>query len=147
MNDTAPVFDQRLIGQTEKTMNVLLERILAGTGLSEPEWVTLVLSASGESPAQRDELTGRVAGGLKVERATAASHVHALISKGLLDDAPGSAVALTEAGRQLLDDVRAQTSAITQRLWGDLPDADLRVAGRVLQTVLERAEAMTYTRR
>jgi DNA-binding MarR family transcriptional regulator len=141
MSDSAPVFDQRLIGQTEKTMNALLGRILAGTGLSEPEWVTLVLAAGGEGSAPHDELTVRVAGALKVDRATAADHVQALTTKGLLASAPGEGSSLTDGGQELLHDVRAKTGEITRRLWGDLPDSDLAVAGRVLQTVLERAEA------
>ena len=45
----------------------------------------------------------------------------------------------------LLGRVRKQVGEITQRLWGDLPAADLQVAGRVLSTVLERAEAELET--
>jgi DNA-binding MarR family transcriptional regulator len=139
MTDTTPVFDQQLIGQTEKTMNAILDRLLAGSGVSEPEWVTLVLSARGDGIVQYDELRGDVAGALKIDRSTAANQVQGLVGKGLLDR--GSTVRLTAAGRQLVDGIRTQTGAITHRLWGDLPAADLEVAGRVLQTVLERAEA------
>jgi DNA-binding MarR family transcriptional regulator len=144
MSNVTPTFDQRLIGQTEKTMNAILERLLAGSGVSEPEWVTLVLTAGGDGAVARDELAQRVAHGLKVDRATAESHVQALVTKGLLEASAagdGSAVALTAGGRRLIDDVRERTASITQRLWGDLPDADLDVAARVLATVLERAEA------
>lgn len=35
-------FSPRLIGQTEKAMNALLDRELGGTGIAEPESVTLV---------------------------------------------------------------------------------------------------------
>ena len=59
MNDVT-AFDQQLIGQTEKTMNAILGRLLGSTGVSEPEWVTLVLSAAGHGSANRDELTVRV---------------------------------------------------------------------------------------
>ena len=54
---------------------------------------------------------------------------------------PRSSVALTETGQRLMGSVRQHVDVITQRLWGDLPAADLDVAGRVLRTVLERAEA------
>ena len=37
-------FGPRLIGETEKTLNALLCRLLAGTGLTEPQWVTLRLA-------------------------------------------------------------------------------------------------------
>lgn len=141
MNDTTPAFDQQLIGRTEKTMNAILERLLADSGLSEPEWVTLVLSAADDGSAQRDELILRVARALKVDRATAASHVQVLVTKGVLCAEDAAAARVTEAGRQLIDSIRGQTGVVTQRLWGDLPAADLKVAGAVLNTVLVRAEA------
>ena len=50
-------------------------------------------------------------------------------------------VKLTEAGKQLHTQIRAAVGQITQRLWGDLPVEDLDTAGRVLSTVLARANA------
>ena len=41
--ETVP-FGPVLVGQTEKTLRALLRRTLAGTGLSEPQWVTLRLA-------------------------------------------------------------------------------------------------------
>jgi hypothetical protein len=46
-----------------------------------------------------------------------------------------------DAGRQLHAGVRGAVTAITERLWGDLPQEDLESAGRVLATVLARANA------
>jgi hypothetical protein len=37
-------FGPQLIGETEKTLNAILRRLLQGTGLSEPQWVTLRLA-------------------------------------------------------------------------------------------------------
>ena len=37
-------FGPQLIGETEKTLNAILRRVLQGTGLSEPQWVTLRLA-------------------------------------------------------------------------------------------------------
>jgi len=37
-------FGPQLIGETEKTLGALLRRFLEGTGLSEPQWVTLRLA-------------------------------------------------------------------------------------------------------
>ena len=37
-------FGPQLIGETEKTLNALLLRHLDGTGLTEPQWVTLRLA-------------------------------------------------------------------------------------------------------
>ena len=141
MNQPPTPFGAQLIGQTEKTMNAILDRVLAGR-VSEPEWVTLVLIA-GSGPAGHEQVTARVAHALKENRAAATARIGRLAAKGLVQTAPepGSAVLLTETGQQLLGSVQQQTAEITQRLWGDLPAADLEVAGRVLRTVLGRAEA------
>jgi DNA-binding MarR family transcriptional regulator len=142
MTGTTPIFDQRLIGQTEKAMNAILDRLLAGTGVTEPEWVTLVLTAAGGA-ASHDEHAARVAGALKVEQATAASHIQGLVTKGLLQISPqsGPTVTLTLTGQQLVNSIQVKVGEITGRLWGDLPAADLQIAGRVLSTVLERADS------
>jgi hypothetical protein len=47
----------------------------------------------------------------------------------------------TDAGQQLHGQIRTAVTQITQRLWGDLPAEDLATAGRVLSTVLTRANA------
>jgi predicted solute-binding protein len=54
------------------------------------------------------------------------------------DDSP---VTVTGAGHELFGRIRAAIVPITERMWGDLPAADLSAAGRVLSTVLERADA------
>ena len=38
-------FGPQLIGETEKTLDALLHRFLQGSGLTEPQWVTLRLAA------------------------------------------------------------------------------------------------------
>lgn len=38
---TEQTFGTRLIGQTEKALNAILNRELEGTGVTEPQWVTL----------------------------------------------------------------------------------------------------------
>lgn len=131
----------QLLGQTEKSLNALLDRLLDGT-ISEPQWVTLVLLAGSGGPADRDQLIGRTTAALKTDPVTAAGHVVQLTAKGLVDAAPGptSAVGLTEAGQKFLGRVRRQVAEIAGRLWGDLPVADLETTSQVLSTVLERAE-------
>ena len=41
-----PPFSTQVIGQAEKTLNAILQRQLAGTGLTEPQWITLTLTAA-----------------------------------------------------------------------------------------------------
>jgi DNA-binding MarR family transcriptional regulator len=149
MNDTTPPLTQ-LIGQTEKSMNAILDRLLAGE-VTEPQWVTLVLIARSGGSNGRDDVTAQVARALKVNQETAANHITQLEAKGLVLTAPtapgtGSAVTLAEAGQRFVHRVRQQTGDVTQRLWGDVPASDLEVVGRVLSTVLERAEAELATR-
>jgi hypothetical protein len=50
-------------------------------------------------------------------------------------------VKLTDSGQLLHSQIRAAVIPITERMWGDLPAEDLATAGRVLSTVLERANA------
>lgn len=138
MNSNAPSLEQ-LIGQTEKSMNAILNRLLAGA-VTEPQWVTLVLTARSGGSADRDQFSDRVAHALQVDQATAADHIGQLAAKGLVSTA-GGAITLTDAGQQLLNHVRGQTGEITQRLWGDLPAADHEATRRMLSTVLERARA------
>jgi hypothetical protein len=131
----------RLIGQTEKTLNAILDRLLAGTGLTEPLWVTLTLTVSDGGTDDRDQLISRIADTLKVSEAEAQARITELAAVQLLHvpDDEGSPVKPTEAGQQLHGRIRAAATQITQRLWGDLPTEDLATAGRVLSTVLARA--------
>jgi hypothetical protein len=56
-----------------------------------------------------------------------------------IPDDDHATVRLTDSGEQLYAQTRTATVEVTQRLWGDLPAQDLATAGRVLSTVLARA--------
>jgi hypothetical protein len=137
------MFSTQLIGQTEKTLNAILERLLAGTGLTEPQWVTLTIAAMSTGPIDRASLADRVVGALKVTDAEAQARIGELATAQLLDapDGDGSPVRVTDPGRQLQGRIRSAAVEITDRMWGDLPAPDLAAAGRVLTTVLDRANA------
>src|SRR5712691_4189870 len=106
MPTTTPTFDAPLLGQTEKTLNAILDRQLAGTGVTEPQWVTLAV-ACGEA-VDLKRLVGRLAGVFKTGEAEARAHVTALVAAQLLHAADdGSPVKLTDAGQQLQDRIRA----------------------------------------
>jgi hypothetical protein len=138
-----PIFGAPIIGQTEKALNAILYRELAGTGLTEPQWVTLTLTVASGETVDRDQLIGRVAGALKVSDTEAQTRIAELATSKLLQapDGNGSPVKPTEAGRALHGQVRTAVTQVTQRLWGDLPVQDLATAGHVLSTVLGRANA------
>ncbi|RKN25549.1 haloalkane dehalogenase [Micromonospora musae] len=139
-SDAIP-FGTQLIGRTEKALNAILDRQLAGTGITEPQWVTLTLTVvSGGLPTAA--LVERIRDALKVDQATAREHVAALTAAGLLVTTPAGAVEASERGTAQWNEVRAATGLVSQRLWGDLPEDDLAAAGRVLNTVLSRADGV-----
>jgi DNA-binding MarR family transcriptional regulator len=140
---TTPSFNAPLLGQAEKTLNAILDRHLAGTGLTEPQWVTLTLTVATGGTVGRDQLVARLADALKVSEGEAQAHIAELAAARLLDapDGEGSMVRVTDTGQQLHGRIRTVVTEITQRMWGDLPPEDLATAGRVLSTILARANA------
>ena len=137
-----PTFSTRVIGQAEKTLNAILGRELAGTGLTEPQWVILTLAVTGGGAADRDRFTSMVADALKISETEARARVGDMVTAQQLQitgGAPG--VTVTGAARQLHSRIRAAITEITQRLWGDLPAEDLATAGHVLAIITERANA------
>jgi DNA-binding MarR family transcriptional regulator len=73
----------------------------------------------------------------------ARERIRELVARRLLHD-PGdhrAPITLTEHGQRLHGQIRAAATQVTDRLWGGLPVEDLATAGRVLDTVLARANA------
>jgi hypothetical protein len=137
---TPTAFGPALIGQTEKALDAILVRELDGTGLSTSGWVMLKLAEGAGGRLGRHDLVdlGRVQAKFTADKATAA--IENALSLGLLE-AEGGEVLLTPAARELQARVVGTTDEIRSRLWGDLPEADLAAAARVLSTALTRANA------
>jgi DNA-binding MarR family transcriptional regulator len=135
-------FGTQLIGQTEKSLNAILDRELAGSGVTEPQWVALVFAVLAGGTTDRAQLVARIAAALKSADDAAEARIAELTDAGLLaasvDD---EQVNVTDAGQSMHSGIRERVVEITQRLWGDLPAEELETAGRVLNTVLERANA------
>lgn len=127
-------FGPQLIGETEKTLNALLRRALAGTGLTEPRWVTLRLAGQLDGTVDADGLTAAVADRAHV--ADAADLVAQLTARGLLDGGR-----FTAAGRQLVADVQERIATATAPIWDGLPPDDVEAATRLLNEVVGRARA------
>lgn len=136
-------FGTQLIGQTEKTLNAILGRLLAGTRVTEPQWVTLTVAVMSGGSLAPERFVSRVAGALKVSQERAQAHIDELVAARLLQLPLDNeeAVSVTDSGRDLHAGIRGRVAEITQRLWGDLPAGDLATAASVLNTVLERANA------
>ena len=129
-------FGPVLLGQTEKTLQALLRHTLSGTGLSEPEWVTLRLSTMVDGQVDRLGLISVVAD--RARFPDAAALVDALTEQGLVVDGRP-----TENGLELVSIVLAASEASSGTVWRDLPTADVEAATRVLNEVLRRARYLT----
>ncbi|MEU7694419.1 winged helix DNA-binding protein [Microbispora hainanensis] len=145
MTTATQTFGTALIGQTEKALNAILDRQLAGTGITEPQWVTLTLTVVSGGTVARAELIHRVGSATQSTRASVAERIAELTAAGLLRDGGEGHVQVTDEGRERWTQVRAAIDPITRRLWGDLSPEDLATAGRVLNTVLARANAVLAT--
>jgi hypothetical protein len=142
-------FGTALIGRTEKALNAILRRRIDGTGLTEPLWVALTLTATsqdpagqapaGQGPLDAAALAARVADAQRTGIETARRHLADLAALGFLRTTDDGRPELTEHGRTVWEGLRATLGETTAGLWGDLPEQDLAVAARVLTTVLTRA--------
>jgi hypothetical protein len=123
-----PTFGPQLIGETEKTLQALLRRALADTGLDERLWVALRVADQPDASLLRDRLADRA-------HFEDADHLVTTLEQRRLvaDDAP------TVDGRALLDRVLAKSAALSGPIWDDIDDAD--AAARALTEVLTRARA------
>ena len=128
-------FGPQLIGETEKTLNALLGRFLAGTELTEPQWVALRLADLLGGTTGAAGLTAAVAD--RGHFPDASALVTGLTDRGLLDNGR-----LTPAGRRLTAAVQATITTETAPIWDDLPADDVTAATRVLNEVVTRARAV-----
>src|SRR3954453_4404839 len=132
--ETIP-FGPVLLGQTEKTLQALLQRALIGTGLGERQWVTLRLANMLDGQVDRPGLISAVNDRAKF--GDAAAMVDELTERGLVADGR-----VTAAGRALVRNVLAASDRTNGSVWRDLPGDDVEAATRVLNEVLRRAREL-----
>ena len=140
---TGPSLNPQVIGQAENALRALLERTLAGTGLSYRHWIALSLAVGNDVPVAQDALIERITAVLKVDDTAAREAVADLAGEQLAETVPGdgSRVRPTDAGRKLHREVRAAIAEIVTRLFRDITADDLETAGRVLTMITARADA------
>jgi hypothetical protein len=139
-----PTLNGQVIGQAHHATRALLGPVLERTGTTFEQSLALnALADGGDSGVDRTELIGRLTGGVKVSDAEAADVIAAVAASGLLESLPGddSRLRLTDQGRARNGEIRSAVATITERLYGDIPAADLATAGRVLSLVTARANA------
>jgi hypothetical protein len=127
-------FGPQLIGETEKTLGAILLRSLDGTGLTEPDWVTIRLADQLDGTRDTDGLAAAVADRAHLPDAT--TIVANLTADGVLEDGQ-----LTPAGRGLLATVQARIAETASPIWRDLPADDVAATTRLLNEVIARGRA------
>ncbi|MFE0418293.1 MarR family transcriptional regulator [Streptomyces tendae] len=144
MTTTAPAADSRVLALAHYAARGVLERVLARHGVTFQQQVALRAAATADSPQTPDDLVTRVQGSLKAGTAGIRATLDELLAARLLV-AEGPYLRPTDAGRELLAAVGAETAPFTARIWGGIPADDLAAAGRVLALVTERANAELAT--
>ncbi|MFE2553753.1 MarR family transcriptional regulator [Streptomyces sp. NPDC059355] len=140
MTITAPAADARILGLAHYAARGVLEHILARHGVTFPQQVALRAAVTADAPQTPHDLITQIHGSLKADPADIRAAVDELLAGQLLT-VDGAHLRPTEAGRELLAAVAADTAPVTARVWGGIPAEDLAAAGRVLALVTERANA------
>ncbi|MGK5740594.1 MarR family winged helix-turn-helix transcriptional regulator [Micromonospora sp. URMC 103] len=132
----------QVIGQTHYATRALLERELARLGVSFHQSVALNAAAAEGGSTIRAHLVARMTGTLKLDESTVHTVLDGLATADLLRPHPSDAstLTLTDAGRAAQRGVADAVADITERLYAEIPDADLAAAGRVLTLVRQRAD-------
>ncbi|MFG2645077.1 MarR family transcriptional regulator [Streptomyces sp. NPDC048370] len=136
----APAADSRALGLAHYAARGVLEHVLARHGVTFQEQIVLRAAVTADAPQTPDDLVTQVRASLKAAPAGIRTTLDDLLAKNLLV-ADGAHIRATDAGRELLATVGAETAPISARIWGGLPAEDLAAAGRVLTQVTERANA------
>ncbi|WFB05736.1 MarR family transcriptional regulator [Streptomyces sp. LX-29] len=136
----APVADSRALGLAHHAARGVLEHVLARHGVTFQQQIALRAAVTADAPQTSDDLVAQVRGSLKADPADIRATLDELLAKRLLI-ADGAHLRPTDAGRELIAVVGAETAPVTARIWGGIPAQDLAAAGRVLALVTERANA------
>ena len=137
---TAPVADARALGLAHYAARSVLEHVLARRGMTFQQQIVLRAAVTAAAPQTPDDLVAQVQGSLKADPADIRATLDELLARQLLL-ADGAELRPTDAGRELMAAIGAETAPVTARVWGGIPAEDLAAAGRVLALVTERANA------
>lgn len=140
MTTTAPVANARDLALAHYAARGVLEHVLARHGATFQQQVALRAAITSDAPQTPDDLLTQVEESLKADPADIRATLDELLAKQLLVE-DGAHLRPTDAGRELLATVGAETTPISARIWGGIPTKDLAAAGRVLALVTERANA------
>lgn len=137
---TASVANARALGLAHYAARGVLEHVLARHGITFQQQIALRAAVTADAPQTPDDLITQIRGSLKADPADIRATLDELLANQLLV-ADGAHLRPTDAGRELLASVGAETTPVSARIWGGIPAEDLAAAGRVLALVTERANA------
>jgi DNA-binding MarR family transcriptional regulator len=140
MSPTPPL--TQFIGRTERTLRALMDLVLADAGGTFHQWVALNFTAAAGDSIDRSQLIARLADALRIDDTAAETTIDEMVYEQLLEPASGSGVALSDAGGERYQRIRAAIDQITAPLYGDLPPGDVAVTRRVLTTISDRADTL-----
>ncbi len=131
------------IGQAENALRAVLDSLLARTGTTFVQWVTLNMLARSGTAVPQDQLLRQISGALKLDVPAVLTTLGELATLGLVSTPPGdpARIELTALGDAQFQSLRQSIDSVTERLYGDLPMDDLATTHRVLGIVAERANA------
>ncbi|MEU2577341.1 MarR family transcriptional regulator [Streptomyces anulatus] len=136
----APVANARDLALAHYAARGVLETVLTRHGATFQQQVALRAAVTSDTPKTPEDLLTQVQESLKADPADIRATFDELRAKRLLV-ADGVHLRPTNAGRELLAAVGAETAPVSARIWGGIPAEDLAAAGRVLALVTERANA------
>lgn len=132
----APTLNGVVIGQAERATRALLDVLLRDTGISFVNWVSLnVLATGGDLPPEA--LVDQLTTGLRITAAEARQSIDEIERMDLV--AGEATLRLTPDGQAMYQRISSGIADVSSRLYGGLPEEDLIVARRVLETVTARA--------
>ncbi|WP_411080805.1 MarR family transcriptional regulator [Streptomyces sp. cmx-18-6] len=137
---TAPVADARNLALAHYAARGVLETVLARYDATFQQQVALRAAVVSAVPQTPDGLLAEVQASLKADPAEIRAALDELRARELLV-ADGPHLRPTDAGREFLAAITAETTPVSARIWGGIPADDLAAAGRVLALVTERANA------
>jgi DNA-binding MarR family transcriptional regulator len=140
MTEKTPPSLTQLVGQAEQAFGALMRQVLAETGGTFHQWVTLSVLAGSGGTLAGTSLYDRVTGALKIDRALVQTAVDELTAGGYVSD--GEEISLTDTGRSRFGLLRGAIQAATAPLYEGMSDDDVVVAGRVLKEMTARANAL-----
>jgi len=140
MTTTTSPADARKLALAHYAARAVLESVLTRHDLVFQQQIVLRPVALAAGPVDRGRLAADSVAALKVGEDSVQDTIDELIAAGLVAT-DASEVRITDAGRTLYERITKETSPVSARIWGGIPEEDLLAAGRVLALVTERANA------